>query len=377
MTGFWIIVALMMLASLAFIIVPLSRPRTLESASEAQSSLAIHRQRMRELEAAGTQASADPAALSEARDDIARQVLVDAADDAARCAPPEVSAVDRNALLGAALALPALAVSGYFWLGDVGALNELAATRSVEASMSAVPQELGAEHSVARMVARLETKLQASSQDAEGWALLGRSYGYLKQHDKAVAALTRADALNGDNPRTMADLAEALMLANGHRVDTRVQALLDRVIALEPEHSKARLLLELMHRDTKPVATSMPAAAASGSLTVRVSLVPALRTALKPEATVFIFARPAQGVRMPLAIVRRSARELPVEVALSDAQAMSPDHRLSQFERVVIGARVSVSGSAMASAGDLEGLGAPIVWARAGAVNVEIDRVVR
>lgn len=243
--------------------------------------------------------------------------------------------------------------------------------------MSAVPQELGAEHSVARMVARLETKLQASSQDAEGWALLGRSYGYLKQHDKAVAALTRADALNGDNPRTMADLAEALMLANGHRVDTRVQALLDRVIALEPEHSKARLLLELMHRDTKPVATSMPAAAASGSLTVRVSLVPALRTALKPEATVFIFARPAQGVRMPLAIVRRSARELPVEVALSDAQAMSPDHRLSQFERVVIGARVSVSGSAMASAGDLEGLGAPIVWARAGAVNVEIDRVVR
>lgn len=374
MTVFWIAVAVMMLACLAFIMLPLSRARTQVTASEAQVSLAIHRERLRELELSHAQGITSAAALRQDRDDIARQILADAVADSAALASAPVPAADRGALLGAAFVIPTLAVVLYFWLGDVGALNEITAARAGAPAM----QGAGAEHSVAQMVARLETRLQAAPEDAEGWALLGRSYGYLQQHDKSVAALTRASALDGGNTRFLADLAEALMLSNGHRIDARVQGLLDKVLAQEPEHPKARFLLGLKSSGDAPLtAPRNGAPAPPASLKVRVALSGSLRATLPAEATVFVFARPVQGPRMPLAIVRRAARELPFEVALSDAQAMSAQHRLSQHRHVIVGARVSASGNATASPGDLQGLGAPVEWARAGVTQVEIDHVVR
>ena len=57
------------------------------------------------------------------------------------------------------------------------------------------------------------------------------------------------------------------------------------------------------------------------------------------EDTVFIFARPAEGARMPLAIVRTQVKNLPFDFKLDDSQAMSPAARLSGAKRVIVGAR--------------------------------------
>jgi cytochrome c-type biogenesis protein CcmH len=63
----------------------------------------------------------------------------------------------------------------------------------------------------------------------------------------------------------------------------------------------------------------------------------------------------------------------PVAVTLDDSMAMAPQFRLSAFERVVVGARISRAGSANPEPGDLEGQAPP--GAPAGRAALTIDRV--
>jgi cytochrome c-type biogenesis protein CcmH len=79
---------------------------------------------------------------------------------------------------------------------------------------------------------------------------------------------------------------------------------------------------------------------------------------------------------MPLAILRRQARELPISFALDDSMAMTPAMKLSSFSQVVIGARVSKSANATPQAGDLQGLTAPVAVG-AERIDVVIDTELR
>jgi len=109
---------------------------------------------------------------------------------------------------------------------------------------------------------------------------------------------------------------------------------------------------------TQPVAeqAATPAAVGAGArVTGRVSLSPQLAAKAAPGDTVFIFARAVEGPRMPLAIQRKTVADLPIDFTLDDSMAMSPAMKLSNFPRVVVGARISKSGNALPSPGDLSG----------------------
>ena len=56
---------------------------------------------------------------------------------------------------------------------------------------------------------------------------------------------------------------------------------------------------------------------------------------------------------MPLAVVRKTLGDLPVTVELSDEDAMLPAMKLSSFDKLIVGARVSLTGNAIAQSGDL------------------------
>ncbi len=94
-----------------------------------------------------------------------------------------------------------------------------------------------------------------------------------------------------------------------------------------------------------------------------------------PTDTVFVFARAAEGPRMPLAILRFQVKDLPAKFHLDDSLAMSPAMKLSNFPDVVIGARVSKSANAMPQAGDLQGNSKPVKVGATG-IAVVIDQVV-
>jgi cytochrome c-type biogenesis protein CcmH len=74
---------------------------------------------------------------------------------------------------------------------------------------------------------------------------------------------------------------------------------------------------------------------------------------VQSDATLFIYAKAADSPGPPLAVVRTTVGSWPVNFRLDDSMAMIPSRRLSQFDRVVIEARISRSGQATPTAGDL------------------------
>lgn len=130
-------------------------------------------------------------------------------------------------------------------------------------------------------------------------------------------------------------------------------------------------------------ATAVPAkesmALSKGSVSGNVRLAPALQARLGPTDTLYIFARVAggpegTGPRMPVAILRLQAKDLPLDFKLDDSLAMSPDFKLSSQKTVMLQARVSRSGQAMPQKGDLVGQAGPVPVGASG-VALVIDAV--
>jgi len=107
-----------------------------------------------------------------------------------------------------------------------------------------------------------------------------------------------------------------------------------------------------------------------------VQIAAALKAKAAPEDTVFVFARAVDGPRVPLAILRKQVKDLPITFTLDDSMAMNPAMRLSTVTQVIVGARVSKSGNAIAQPGDLQGLSKPTAVGATG-LRIEIAEEVK
>ena len=133
-----------------------------------------------------------------------------------------------------------------------------------------------------------------------------------------------------------------------------------------------------------PVQGQLPApedkkpAVASGKelITGTVLLSDAMKGKAGQEDTLFVLARATDGSKLPLAIVRKQVKDLPLKFTLDDSTAMTPQSKLSNFDKVVVIARISKSGNAMTQPGDLQGMSEIIKPGTTG-VKVSIDQVVQ
>jgi cytochrome c-type biogenesis protein CcmH len=125
-----------------------------------------------------------------------------------------------------------------------------------------------------------------------------------------------------------------------------------------------------------PVNPSPTPVAGGAKLSGKVVLDSAVSKSVAAGDTVFIFARAATGPKMPLAIIRLTAKDLPTVFELTEAMAMAPGMSISKFPDLVVGARVSKSGNAIAQTGDWE---SELVPAKIGAegISLVISRFVR
>lgn len=308
-----------------------------------------------------------------------------------------------------------LASAGYAWTGSPDHIFEPPAATATAAP--AASHEMG-QAQMEAMTERLAERLKTRPDDADGWLMLGRSYGALGRHAEALSAFERVMKLMPDDAGVLADYADAMAAKNGRSLDAAAMQYVDKALRIDPNHLKALALAgtaafnrgdfaaavqywdravqagpgdhpmvqqlragvtEARERGGLPAAvpanTSL-AAAAPAVLTGTVSLAPALQGQASPDDTVFIFARAASGSRMPLAIVRTRVRDLPYRYTLDDSLAMSPAARLSSVASVVVGARVSKSAQATPQPGDLEGLSAPTANHGQG-LNIVIAEVVK
>ncbi len=429
---FWILAVTMMAVAVALLLPPLLGHGHHATVSREAVNLAIFNERLADLELDETDASQ----REQVRHEMERELLEDVSQEHADSRPRRRGS--RIAAIAVVAGVPILSTLVYAQLGSRQALQDgpqpqaTAGTQGMPADHPAVGQEQ-AVASLDQMVENLAARLQREPTDVTGWTMLGRSYMVMERYPEARDAFARAYALAPDDPDLLSRYAEATSLAQGGELTGKPLELVTRLLELQPDHPNglwlagfaayqrhdfqeaekhwsrlaamlgtgpnsdtlAKYLSEVRTRLGKPdvettadtgVASSpvtdtlsQPAdasATAPRSVSVRVSLAPELADRASPGDTVFIFARAAQGPRMPLAIVQRTVAELPVSVTLDDSMAMSPAMKLSNFPEVVVGARVSKTGNAMPQAGDLEGSSEPLPESGRVTVNVTIDRVI-
>jgi len=420
MTGFAIIAALLLLASLAVIVLPLLRRSTARPQVERNDvNLQILRDQLVELDADLANGTLSAEQHRIARAELERRAL-DESQQAVTPADGARSVRRWVAPVVIGIAMPLFAIGMYWHLGDTDGLNVESWMKQQAASIT--PADVG------RMMQKLEQHLQENPDDAEGWAMLGRSRRALGQFDAAAQAWAKVMQLAPKDADAVANYAEALGLASGGDLAGKPTQLLQRALELDPQNAKALALLgsaafarsdytaaisyweQLQalagddHELTEALATGIAEArsrlgqaattgptADSGNSKVAssttadangakvdsvggsVSLAPALAKAANPDDVVFIFAKAAQGPGMPLAVARVKVSELPYQFHLDDSMAMTPARKISDFEQLVVGARVSVNGSATRSSGDLEGF-SKIVTAGDSDVRVVIDQ---
>jgi cytochrome c-type biogenesis protein CcmH len=241
----------------------------------------------------------------------------------------------------------------------------------------------------------------------------------MQKFPEANKAYKRAVELNPGNAQMLADHADVVAMLQGQSMLGEPSRLFERALVLDPNNLKALALAGSAAFEKKEFAKAVQfwskaqglappgsdfakglassveeARLASGQTGISptvakseptpglaaaniqgvVSLSPAMKNKVSPDDTVFIFARASQGPRMPLAILKRKASELPITFTLDDSIAMSDQLKLSKFELVVVGARVSKSGNALPQSGDLVGQSAP-VKAGGGKLTLVIDGV--
>jgi cytochrome c-type biogenesis protein CcmH len=403
MMWFWILATTLVVVVLGVLLRPLLRPAPLVADNTAASNLRLLREQVAELDAELAAGRLDATQHAAARAELERRVL-----DETRVADTPVRARGgRWSALVLAVAVPGLAVLLYGQLGNRAAMDSLLA----QAPTQATAEDVDA------LVQRLADRMQAQPEDPAGWLLLARAYGGLQRFPEASAAYAQALKRQAPDAQLLADYADVLAMTQGRTLIGEPEKLVLQALALEPDHLKALALAgtaamergdpqaALKHWNRakavapagSPFATGLdpaiadaraaaglPAAApetptaqapapAAAPLQVTVRLAPALAAQLQPGDTLFVFARAADGPRMPLAIVRQPAGAGPVQVQLDDSSAMTPQLKLSGFAQVVVGARISRSGNATPQTGDLEGQTA----ARPSSGNAEvlIDRV--
>jgi cytochrome c-type biogenesis protein CcmH len=349
-------------------------------------------------------------------------------DEAGAAAPRRLP---RRLVAAVAVFVIVVGAAGYLWRGNyegwkVGPGDEVAAAASDAQGGHGASNE-----QIEGMVSRLTERLKENPDDADGWAMLGRTYTALGRNPEALDALRKVVALKPKDAQALADLADAIAVTNNRSLEGEPEKLIAQAVSLDPKNVKALALAgtvafgredfkgaaaywqkavdasdpnadftrqlhtalnEARQRAGLPTFALTPglpasaaaapskaaegAAAAGARITGRVSVADSLKDRVAPGDTVFIFARPVSGSKMPLAILRRQASELPLEFTLDDSMAMSPAAKLSSSPQVIVGARISKSGNAMPQAGDLQGLSSAVRVGSSG-LRIEIAEAVR
>ncbi|AVJ27463.1 c-type cytochrome biogenesis protein CcmI [Achromobacter spanius] len=413
MTTLWLIVLALLLATLLCLVPPLLRrtpaAETTSDASVRAFYLAQREQLRRDL----NNGALSPQAHARADEELQRDLL----QDLAMRRDPRARLGGQRAGIAAAcvltVAVPVAAVLLYGQLGNPRAAATIAMAQAPE------PHAQEADNDMALAINALAQRLRASPDDADGWYMLARSYETLGRYNDAIAAYREVLRLVPGQPVVLADLADALLSARQGQPDEDSIAAVAQALQAEPDQPKALALAGMMamrrgdaaealtHWErlqrllpadsdaarqiqtniaqaramATPTASATSAApAATSSSPARIAgqarIADALRGQVAPNDTVFILARPMEGSRMPVAILKMQVADLPRAFALDDSTSMSPDATLSKAGKVRVEIRVSRSGNAAAQAGDLSGV-LTDVGPRADGLELVADTVVR
>ena len=292
-----------------------------------------------------------------------------------------------------AIAVPVVSIIMYLQLGSIEVIENPDLAKPREA-IAQSPHGQGNNPTIEEMIAQLKAHLVENPDDARGWFMMGRTMMAQQQFDQAVTAFQRSYDLSKDapDPSIMLALADSLAMTRNRDMTGEPEELVLEALKLSPNDVTALWLaglsaeqggryreaydhwtklipllsadpgstaevqtliarLRAQHPDL-PEATQQLAMASTG-LNVAVTLDAQMMSQVAADDLVFIYAKAASGPPMPLAAKRLKVSDLPIQVSLTDNDAMMPQMKMSSFDQIIVGARVSKTGNPIAQAGDL------------------------
>jgi cytochrome c-type biogenesis protein CcmH len=377
---FWIYAIALLLLALAILLIPLIRGTSGSSGDQRQSqNIQIAREKKQILEQQLERGEIDQAGFDSSYQDLQNALALELEQSQQQDLQPRGKWM---AILILVL-IPVISISLYLHFGEYRVVEnpEIAMARS----NSTAPAM-----SLDEMVVTIKERLRNAPDDAAGWFALGRTLMAKRQFDEAVVAYQRTYDLVGDDAGLLFSLADALGMQQNGNLLGEPEAMIIRGLELAPNYpnglwlagmaaeqrkdyvvahqywsrllpmiqdnqksaDEIRTLLAMLEQREPKLLQEPQVATNVAQLTIRVDISPELKQRAKPGDAVFVYAKAMQGPPMPLAVRKLRLQDLPLSLTLSDDDAMMPSMRLSSFDQVVVGARVSFSGNPVAQPGD-------------------------
>lgn len=381
MITFYIAAIVLVLLVLAALFRPFFWKTTVHHASRQQLNAAIYKEEIAKLEKERSEGLIDGATYEISHAEMRQRLFQDTSEDDGVA----VLGSPKKTIIALTIFIPVIAAAMYFWLGSAQQIADGGAKQQV------------AQQDVEKMVAGLAAKMEQDPSNLKGWAMLARSYKVMGRPKDAEKAYDRAGSYLDTDPQLLADYADVSASNANGSFEGKPQAIINRALKADPNNMMAlwlagtadynrgdykgavqvwgRLakLLPADSEDMKMIqgsimeargkanlppepsvsqATSPVAAVSSKNINGTVEINPDLKSRIKPDYIVMVIAR-APGARMPVAIMRGKAADLPLRFVLNDALAMTPDALISNLSEATIEVRISKSGQAKAEPGDL------------------------
>ncbi|MDD5227204.1 MAG: c-type cytochrome biogenesis protein CcmI [Methylococcales bacterium] len=379
MIQFGIFVALFIAIALCFLLIPLWLKPKIVSSDDSEINIRLAQQKLQSLET-----DLENGVITVAQyEPLKNELMLNLHHDLRYIPTSSTSSSGRWIAIPLGVFVPLLALAIYSVKGDFRAFDDVA----IKGEM---PTKTAAD--INGMVEKLAQKMAQNPNDSEGWIMLARSYKVLKRYPEAVEALRKARALTGEQPEVLLQLADVIAMEKGGTLLGEPTELVAEALELDanndmalwlyglanaedgkfneaiglwqklqthykPEDADYLEVQKLIDQAREALGQPVPVAEKKASITnksihLAISLDEKFKAATNPEDFVFIYAQPAQGGKMPLAVVKKQVKDLPLDVTLDDSMAMMPNMTISSVASVQISARISHTGNAIAQSGE-------------------------
>jgi cytochrome c-type biogenesis protein CcmH len=435
MTSFWVVAGIFIVGALLFVLPTLwSKKNRQDGVARDATNISIYRDQLAELDSDFRNDILTHEQYEQSKRELQQRMLQDIPEG--ETMTTAIMGGNRNVatITLTTLAVPLLAVSLYLWLGNTKALLPQPAMEQMPMGAAA---DDGGHANISSVLENLTARLREQPDDVEGWLMLGRTYAMMQRFNEAKDAYEKVLALSPDNSEFITDYADIVAMTNNGSLLGQPLELINKALRLDPGNPKALALAgtaefeqkkykeaaaywekllalipaseadlvnsisasiaeakslasgkgSLVARaqqqssggqtpppaENKPESVAAAGAATSGTLSGTVKLSPSLAGKASPNDSLYIFARAKTGPKAPLATLRLQVKDLPASFSLNDSMARS-GVQLSTFPaEVVVGARISRSGSPMPQSGDLQGFSEPVRIGSKG-INFVIDQ---
>ena len=392
--SFWIISILMVATGLFLLLPALVGKKTSLVDDNREQNIRIAQERMSELKNELEAGTLSQDTYQQTLAELEKSLLIDVADAAGMKKSLSVSS-GKMMIVILLIIVPLLSFGLYKQLGspqhlEVAGPGKHPVAQTGSSDSKKVP-------SMEEMIASLIEKTTENPNDPNAWYMLGRLYAATDQFADSVNAYEKLVVVSERQPTALVVLADSLSMTQGGKLEGRPLNLVMEAIEKDPTHPTALWMagqaaadqqkyvaaieywqraaqglkddeemqqqLRSMIEEAAVLAkqagmeikqSSLPESLPPVTVSIEVTVDPSLLSQIKENDVLFIFAREVSGPPMPLAAIKRQARELPVSIVLDDSSLLRAGTSLSQFSQLKLAARVSHSGQPVSQSGDLE-----------------------